>query len=165
MPSITASELRALLSYDPVLGTMCWLNDRAPKFRAGDRAGTQCPRGYRMIKVNLRTYKEHRLVWLYMTGEWPPHEIDHINGDKSDNRWCNLRAATRSQNRCNVRRYRNNTSGSKGVYWLKKNKKWAAQISIDQKQTHLGLFASREAAVAAYEEAALKHHGAFARLA
>jgi hypothetical protein len=62
-------------------------------------------------------YREHRLAWLYMTGEWPTHEIDHINGDRVDNRFCNLREATASENRWNSRKRVNNTSGYKGVSW------------------------------------------------
>jgi hypothetical protein len=91
-------------------------------------------------------------------------KVDHINGNGLDNRRCNLRPCTNSQNLCNRGRTRNNTSGYKGVSWDKRAHKWEASIGVDGKHKHLGRFDSREDAARAYNEAAKRLHGNFARL-
>jgi hypothetical protein len=92
---LMAEELRALLSYGQADGVFTWLVK--PGKRARAIAGNLY-RGYRRIKIGPRFYAAHRLAWLWMTGEWPAAEIDHINMDRDDNRWCNLREASHSQN-------------------------------------------------------------------
>lgn len=89
-------------------------------------------------------------------------DSDHINQNKLDNRRCNLRTATRSQNLCNKGKQSNNTSGFKGVCWVKRDKKWLAQIRINGKRKHLGYFDSKKQAARAYSKAAKKYHGEFA---
>lgn len=96
-----------------------------------------------------------------MTGKWPTSQVDHINGDRSDNRWANLRQATQSQNSMNIGRRSTNVSGFKGVHWNKATQKWRACITINQKKFHLGLFQTAELAFGAYQLAAEKHHGPF----
>jgi len=91
------------------------------------------------------------------------NEIDHINGDKLDNRRENLRSATRSQNKMNSGKPKNNTSGYKGVCWYKRGNKWRAQIGINGKLKHLGYFEDKEEAAKAYKKAAEKYHGEFVR--
>ena len=91
-------------------------------------------------------------------------ETDHINGNKLDNRLCNLRIATRDQNMYNKRAYKNNTSGYKGVCWKKENERWVAQINIGRKRVCLGYFDDAIAAAQAYDAAASEHYGEFARL-
>jgi hypothetical protein len=161
---ITAERLRELLHYDPETGVFTWLKRAARRVRVGDVAGCVAQSGYRLLKADGRLYRSHRLAWLWMTGEWPPCEIDHINGDKPDNRWANLRLATRSQNQANQGRTVTNTSGYKGVSWNAKSRKWRAQIRVNGRDSDLGYFASAADAHEAYVVAAKHHFGSFARV-
>ena len=99
-------------------------------------------------------------MWVH--GCWPPHEIDHINRNRADNRLSNLRLATSQENKGNTRILASNKSGMKGVYWHKLRGKWAACISVNNANTHLGLFASKEEASAASRKAAAEHFGEYA---
>jgi hypothetical protein len=105
-------------------------------------------------------YQAHRLAWLYMHGEWPVGDLDHINGDPADNRIANLRIATQSQNNANRRARRGR---NKGVYMEKKTGKYKANICVNRKQIYLGRFESAEAAKAAYDKAAAQYFGEYAR--
>jgi hypothetical protein len=121
---------------------------------------------YVLISVNERLYRAHRLAWLYTTGQWPAHVIDHIDGDAGNNRLANLREVTTAENIRNQRRRGNNTSGYKGVSFAPGRRKcWHAQIMLDGRQHHLGFYADVADAHAAYCEAAARLHGAFARTA
>ena len=111
------------------------------------------PSGYRRIKINGVQYRMHRLVWLYHFGEWPVDEIDHINGERLDNRIDNLRVVTNQENCKNQKLPRNNKSGVTGVHFNKHHQKWQAQIKGDGKLKHLGSFANFEDAVAARKAA------------
>jgi hypothetical protein len=113
------------------------------------------------IHINGKIYRAHKLAWLYVYGEWP-QEIDHINNDGTDNRICNLRKATRSENTCNRRTQVNNKSGHKGVSWCKSKNKWDARIGVENKIITLGRFEKIEDAIAAVNNARQKHHGNFA---
>lgn len=105
-------RLKSLLRYEPDTGHFFWIETRGPA-KAGNLAGSPCNKGYIVIGVGGRVYKAHRLAWLYMTGGWPLAQIDHINQQKGDNRWANLREATNQQNCCN--RTRRNKHGYPGV--------------------------------------------------
>ncbi|MDQ0154944.1 HNH endonuclease [Robertmurraya andreesenii] len=102
----------------------------------------------------------HRLVLNAPKG----YDVDHINGNKLDNRKCNLRIATRSQNNYNKTTQSNSSSGFKGVSWSKQRNKWRARIHVNKKEIHLGFFEYAIDAALAYNEAAIKVHGEFARL-
>lgn len=158
---ITKDELMAVLNYDPETGVFTWRVKMSQKM-PGSRAGNLQPHGYIKIRINRRHYYAHRLAWLYMSGEWPKEEVDHINGDRSDNRWANLRAASRNENQCNVRLSVANTSGVRGVVWCKSTSRWRAQIKLRRKMFHVGRYDSIEEAAAAYADAARKLHGKFA---
>jgi hypothetical protein len=107
-------------------------------------------------------YHAHRLAWLYMTGAWPTGgEVDHIDTDRGNNVWTNLRDSTRRQNGSNVDIRSNNTSGFKGVSRCRA--KWTAHITVNYQAMHLGVFDTKEEAHAAYVEAAKRLHGEFAR--
>jgi len=120
--------------------------------------------GYLEIRIGGRNYKVHRLAFLYMTGIWPPHEIDHINNDRADNRWANLGMATHAKNICNVPVRKHSASGVKGVSWHSRLSKWKAQISLNGKTRYLGIRDTCEEAAALYADAAVKYHGEFARI-
>ena len=116
--------------------------------------------GYVMIQLNKETkLMLHRAI----LGE-VEYFVDHINGNKLDNRKCNLRQATKNQNEHNTPMRATNTSGYKGVSWAKQNKKWQAQITVNSKHKHLGFHTTKEAAARAYNRAALEYHGEFAYL-
>jgi len=134
------AELKRLLSYDPDTGVFTWLVDRSNKVRVGHRAGVVNKRGYSVITINYTQHRAHRLAWLYVHGRFPENNLDHVNRDKTDNRLCNLREATSTENNRNMPRKKANTSGVNGVHWSKSSRKWHAQISILGKTTHLGLF-------------------------
>jgi hypothetical protein len=107
-------------------------------------------------------YLGHRLVWLYHNGCWPSKFLDHIDGDRENNRIENLREASRTDNNRNVSRQRNNTSGFKGVSLMKRDNVWIAQITVNRKNYYLGRFSTPEEAYAAYCKAAKELHGEFA---
>ena len=162
---ITAKRLQEALNYNSETGVFVWLIWRgygAPA--AGSIAGSFDAKGYLTIQIDGRHYKAHRLAVLYMTGEWPIHEVDHWNTDKADNRWKNIREATHAQNQMNRPRQRNNKSGFKGVSWDAQMKRWRAYIGSNSRHHHLGFFDTPEAAHAAYVTVAKNKFGKFARI-
>ena len=112
---------------------------------------------------NRRAIRMHRVI-LERMGYKDFAKSDHVNGKGLDNRRCNLRPATNPQNGWNQGVQSNNTSGYKGVYWYKPTKKWRAQIKVNKKKIYLGYFDDIEDAVNAYNKAAIKYHGEFARI-
>ena len=161
---ITAARLRERLHYDQETGAFTNRAHRSSIACVGDVAGCLVNTGYRSLCVDYRHYSAHRLAWLYMTGEWPKNQIDHINGDRADNRWCNLREADSSKNQANSSRRPGNTSGFKGVSWDSQRRKWRAGIKVLGRSINLGCFDSRAKAYAAFSIVARKHYGEYARL-
>jgi hypothetical protein len=156
---IDPARLRELFHYDEDSGLLRWKVDDG-KRRIGEIAGTPSPRGYRGIRLfGTRTYV-HRVIWALKTGEWPPQDIDHIDGNPANNRWANLRSASRQQNLANRGRRSDNQAGRKGVG--KSLSRWRARIRTDGVEVHLGSFATREEAHAAYTKAARSLWGEFA---
>jgi hypothetical protein len=161
--SLTIEQLRAALHYDPGSGVFTRLLRTAKRVRVGNVAGWVDNKGYVRIRLYGRCYRAHRLVWFYMTGEWPKDQIDHKDLDKANNRWTNLREATNSQNMANSRTKASNTTGWKGVHWNRNCRKWHAQTSLNGKNIYLGLFDCPAAAHFAYLIATDKAFGGFAR--
>lgn len=161
--SFTVEALRARLHYDETTGVFTWLAPRMWRVKPGDIAGSQKHKdGYSEIHIFGKLFLAHRLAWFYVHGEWPNGQIDHVNGDRLDNRISNLRVALHGQNRANSKPGKNNLLGVKGVC-KSRNGKYAAQIRASGKQIHLGTHETIEQAHAAYCEAARKYHGDFAR--
>lgn len=96
--------------------------------------------GYRRIGINNCSYLEHRLAWLYMYGDWPDGELDHINRDRGDNRISNIRLSDRSKNMANSSIRNNNRSGIKGIYWDENAGKWGVSKTINKKRIYFGLY-------------------------
>jgi hypothetical protein len=148
---ITQIQLKELFHYCPEFGLFTRLVRAAKCTQVGDIAGGKNSGGYLDIMIYGRTYKSHRLAFLYMTGEFPPHDVDHINGVRDDNRWENLRAVTKSENSRNMKLRSTNTSGHVGVHWHNQKGKWEANYGINNKRYHLGCFADINDAIAARE--------------
>lgn len=115
--------------------------------------GSLAKNGYVRTYLQGKEYKIHRLAWLLATGGFPKHQIDHINHNISDNRWENIRDVSVSTNQRNKSKYKNNNSGTMGVYWRKDKEKWHAQINVDRKSINLGLFLEYSCAVNARKNA------------
>lgn len=154
---ISAEELRELLDYDLDTGIFTRKARTSTRVNVGDLAGHPDKDGYLRLSLNGKRYKSHRLAWLYVHGEWPEGEIDHINGIRTDNRASNLRVVSRSENMKNTALPVTNTSGFLGVTWLKDRKKWLAQIMVNGKCKNLGRFSDLNKAVIARKEAEIKY--------
>lgn len=154
--SLTADELRRLLTYDPSTGLFRWAVKRSG-VRYGEIAGSF--HDYCRIRINRLEYKAHRLAWLYVHGRWPVGDIDHINGNPSDNRIENLRECSHAQNLTNTKLRSDNTSRMKGVGKIRNLNLWRATF----RGRHIGCFKTPEEAFAAYAEAARTEAGEFAR--
>ena len=161
---ITHDELTTILDYDPTTGNLVWKTPR-PKIQVGSIAGHSHNRGYINLEIYGKHYAAHRLVWFFVNKEWPKNQIDHINGNKADNRIENLREATNGQNRANTKT--TNKHGLKGVRrlsWMKEQDKcWQAQITHQKKVIYLGCYHTKEEAHSAYCDAAKKLHGEFSK--
>ena len=146
-------------------GCLYWtkMPEHYHKGNVGDRVGSDRREdGYRRVHFNGKSVYEHRIVFFMHHGYLPEY-IDHINGNRSDNRIENLRIATRSQNKQNSKKYSNNTSGIKNVFFNKENKKWRVVLSLNGKTKHFGYYEDIELAELVAMEAREKYHGEFAR--
>lgn len=150
---LNQNRLKEVLQYEPSTGVFTYLIDRGA-MKAGAVAGTTNGHGYRQIVIDKSFYRACRLAFLYMTGAFPFGQVDHINRNRADDRWCNLRAVTPAENQQNCLPLRkNNKSGFKGVSWCTKRARWQAHIQANGSQKNLGVFKTVEEAVAAYRAA------------
>jgi hypothetical protein len=155
---LTAERLRELFSYDPSTGILANRVNRG-RGRAGDAVGNISDKGYLVAGVDGRVYPVHRLVWLLVHGTHPKHQIDHINGVRTDNSLANLREATAEENQQNRLSDRGSTSLYVGVSWSRTRRKWRAQICFRGKRTRIGDFDCELAARDAYLAAKSELHG------
>lgn len=152
-------EFKSALSYDPETGLFTRLDRKSGKDRRGTIAGAIMRSGHIQIRVCGSLHYAHRLAWVYMTGEWPEAEIDHINGVPSDNRWSNLRDVCRTTNAQNLRKPKvTGRSGFLGVSLRKDTGRYQAFITVERKRKTLGCYATAEDAHAAYLEAKRQLH-------
>lgn len=157
------TELLALLSYAPISGLLFW-KDRGtgPGVRpAGTVAGTVRPDGYVHVGIWRRQFYAHCVIWCMITGDWPATQIDHENLIRSDNAWKNLRPATPSQNKANIRAI--NALNAKGIFQDPRTGRYRTKIGFQGKEYALGTFGSLEEARSAYDTAAKKFFGEYAR--
>ena len=161
-PIITQRVVRKLFDYNPETGVLMWRTRDKETYRnaksinafnarlAGKIAGgiSTCRSGkrYANVKIFGTTYRQHRIIWLFMTGAFPKEEIDHIDGDGLNNSFINLREASSTDNSRNQKRFKTNKSGFVGVSWNKGNRKWAANI-YNNGQIHLGYFKNKTDAI------------------
>ncbi len=177
---ITPEVVRELLDYFPDTGEFRWRRRDVRWFSgtmstparsaaiwnaryAGTVAGCEDGQGYIYIGLFCHRFRAHRLAFAHMTGEWPRNDIDHVNLNRADNSWRNLRAADDSQNRANCSRPANNSSGFKGVVWDLETKRWLAAITVKRKRVYLGRYDSIDEAADAYRRASLLYFGEFSR--
>ncbi|MEO1538495.1 MAG: HNH endonuclease signature motif containing protein [Pseudomonadota bacterium] len=178
--TVEPSVLRKLLKYDRNTGKLFWLKRLPEMFTDGRRAAehqcadwnrryagkeafTACNTdGYHHGKIMGKLYKAHRVIWALESGSWPSSCIDHKNKDRTDNRFDNLREATRAENSRNRSALAGSSSKYLGVSWCKMNEKWLARIEVNGRQLSLGSFLSEAQAAKAYDAAAVKHFGEFA---
>lgn len=163
---ITGAFVKDIFEYDSSTGFLTWRVSRHGRVKIGDRAGCIAPDGRRKIEIHGQSIAASALIWLWMTGEWPTKEIDHINRNKDDDRWDNLRLATHQQNMANKNMRSDNKSGFRGVYKRKslfyKKKPYEAQIRINGKLKSLGYYHTAEEASEVYKVAQAKAFGEFA---
>jgi hypothetical protein len=159
---ISQEKLKEMLNYDESSGVFTWVKTASKRIKQGSVAGRCNSHGYQVIGIDGLEYKAHRLAWLYVYGYLPESCIDHINCVRSDNRICNLRLASNSQNKLNAIPQRNNSSGFKGV--SRHKGRWRVQASVNGKRHHLGIFKDVIEAAKVYAEFAKKNHGEFIRI-
>ncbi len=153
------ATLRERLAYDPITGDLTW-RTRVKGAKVGAVVGCVCPvSGYRRVYILGRRLAVHRIAWLLTTGEWPASLIDHINGDRADNRLANLREADWHINAQNMRTgHRSGKSGLLGAHWVESAQKWQSQIQVKGCDVYLGRFATADAAHEAYVAAKRRLH-------
>lgn len=161
---LTQEKLKAIVLYDKNTGIFTSLVSSTRR-KFGDILGTPTSNGYLACMVEGKIYKLHRLAWLYEYAEWPKGDIDHRDGNKTNNRIENLRICDKKQNAHNQKRaHFDNKSGYLGVTWHKQAKKWMAQININGKQKTLGLFNCKIEAHEAYLKAKEIYHDGYVKL-
>ena len=175
MTDMTPELLRRLLRYEPETGKLFWRERTPDMFTDGKHSAARvCTRwntkhagaeaftsdsgaGYKTGDIFVKSFRAHRVIWAMEDGEWPPEDIDHINGDPDDNRMINLRAVSHAENQKNCKMQDNNMSGVTGVYWHKARRRWNASINSDGKVIHLGRFNCITAAAVARKQAEIKY--------
>ena len=145
------SQLKELLWYDAQTGVFRWRFSTSQRVKPWSEAGCHL-NGYKTITVKSKPIYAHRLAWLYMTGSLPINQIDHIDGNRQNNAWCNLREATPKQNAENRKLHHDNKSGYRGVSWNQKQKKWKASVTHNGVQIYLGFYKTPEEAAQVVEQ-------------
>lgn len=165
MAELSFAQASALLKYVPETGKLFWLErprDLAKNYAEwrrlnarfnGKEAFTALQAGYHVGSILGKPYRAHRVAWFLHHGEWPSNQIDHINGDRTDNRIINLRDVSHTVNQQNREARRDNTSGMSGIHWHKPTQKWHVRVGVDGRMKHIGYFVSFEEAIAARSDA------------
>ena len=160
--NLTIQRLKELYHYDPELGIFTRLKKTSNRGSLGVVSGHTRKDGYQMLRIDGNLYFVHRLAWFYITETWPK-EIDHIDGNPSNNVWTNLREASSSQNKINRKTGKKSRDIPKGVCWHKGANKWMAQVSQGKHKMYLGLFDTIDEALQEYEIASKELHGQYKR--
>lgn len=154
--SLDLNKLKSTLDYNSETGDFTCLINRSSNSRKGDVAGNLEKNGYIRIVISGDKYYAHRLAYFYYYKVWPDF-IDHINGDRSDNRISNIRNVDKPENARNKRISSRNTSGVQGVCWYKKSKKWVAKITHQGKSINIGYYLDKVDAIKARKDAEAKY--------
>ena len=145
---LTQKRLKEVLHYDPETGIFI-RKEITRGAKAGTTVGSKSAQGYISMVINYKRYYAHRLAWFYITGKWPDSQIDHLDHNKSNNIFINLREVTPQENAKNQPLLKNNTSGVTGVSWSRFYKKWVAQITFNKEHTIIGYFTDKFEAICA----------------
>lgn len=154
---ITQERLKEKFEYDPTTGVF---TRKASQRRSSERVGNLEANGYLRINIDGKKYLAHRLAWLFVYGVLP-NELDHVDGQRAHNAIANLREVSRTENCFNRTKREGTTSSRKGV--SRCQGKWQAEIKVGDKRIYLGRFEDEDAAAFAYEEAAERYFGEFAK--
>jgi hypothetical protein len=158
-------EVRSFLDYDLITGLFRWKEQMGGYAQKGTIAGSVDKSRYRRIRINKTVYAAHRLAWLYVTGKWPKNDIDHKNLIRDDNRFYNLREATRAQNIANTKVRSDNKTRLRGVTQCRyPDPGFISRLTINGERIYLGYFKSAAEAHAAYLIAAQKFYGEYHRV-
>lgn len=162
---ITKERVEELLHYDPETGYFFWkkLEGRGHRELGGKVAGCLAPNGYIMLGIDRKLYRAHRVVFLLENGEFPKQYVDHIDGDKKNNKRDNLRLVTQQQNAYNAKPHKDSVTKVKGVYWDKERELYVAQIWLNGKHIHLGRYETLEEASVVAKNSRIENHGVYAR--
>jgi HNH endonuclease len=158
---LTPGVARDLLRYEPGTGSLRWKR-HSRNYKPGEEVGGSISNGYRQVQILGKSYRFHRVAWVLMTGEWPGQQVDHVNRDRLDNRWCNLRLATPQQNAANSLKP-SQQGMPKGVRPQANGRTFQAKIMRNGRYMCLGTYPTPEIAHEAYVAAAERLHGEFAR--
>ena len=160
-------KLKQYIDYNPDTGILTWKASQhqlSNRLKVGGECGSNVDsRGYKRVCFMGKQYRAHRVAWALHYGQEPVDQIDHINGNRIDNRICNLRLATNTENSRNSGLAKNNTSGVTGITWHKQCNKWVAQITVNRKNHNLGLYVDKDEAIKVRKEAEKIHFGQFIR--
>lgn len=160
---LSAERARELLEYNPDTGELRWRVSRG-RVKAGAIVKSKQMGGYVQVGIDSRVYLAHLVIYLIVTGSWPKDEIDHRDLDKANNRWGNLRPATRLQNLANQGAREHNFLQTKGVSVSNSRRNpYRVGMKINGRMTHIGCFPTLDSAHKAYERYAVIYHGEFAR--
>jgi hypothetical protein len=160
--SLTPEYVRSLLEYDPESGLLRWKIDRGGGIKAGDIAGSKSDSCV-FVSIHDKPMRIHRVIWFIVTGKWPKECIDHIDRNPFNNKWNNLREATKAENNRNSKFKPNNTTGHTGIRIRKNYGAYEARIMANGQEIHLGSFKTLEKALETRRKAEIKYHGEFAR--
>jgi hypothetical protein len=162
--NLTLDSVSQCISYDHCTGVFLRISSKIRPDKCGKKAGwVEKSTGYLRIQIGQNREYAHRLAFLIMTGKYPEGQIDHIDGNRTNNCWSNLREVSQSESSMNTATRRDNKCGVKGVHWLSRDRKWGAEIVKNKIRTKLGYFDNFEDAVKARKEAEERIHGKYAR--
>ena len=156
---LTLKRAREYLRYEPITGKLFWRKNKRPA-RAGTEAGHVRQRPtlkYRLVRIDGKAYRAHRLIWFLTFGTWPKKEMDHYDGNGLNNRLLNLHEVTSQENHQNQRMRADNTSGVTGAHWSKRARKWETRIKVAGRDIYLGCFNNLQDAAMVRERANIKY--------
>ena len=159
---LTQSKLKEIIEYDPLTGIIIYKKTLSNRIKVGEEVNGISDRGYKRCQIEGKRYQCHDLAWLYMTGEFPKNQIDHIDCNPENLKFINLRESTQMQNCCNRSIGKNNSSGIKGVKWHKSSGKWYVSIDSNYKRIYIGSYDYIKDAEIAVKKARLEIHKEFA---
>lgn len=154
---ITQKRLKEVFDYNGETGMFTWKITKSSKSIKGNLAGSVSDKGYLTVRIDGGFYRLHRLAWLYITGSHPEGQIDHIDRNKTNNKFNNLRITSNTENCRNKTMNKSNTTGVTGIYWRKSTKKWQVSIKVNYKSVHIGCFNNLKDAITARKDANKKY--------